>query len=101
MDDDRRMAVASFAERGGAAPKQVPDRIRWAFAVQDDDVVKRTGEYARRLAEMDESEESDVIKADGIGRRGVRVGRKRPGCGQIRFLQWWILATAETRGQDR
>ncbi|WP_254525838.1 hypothetical protein [Natrinema caseinilyticum] len=64
MDDEIRLAVAAFADRGGAAPEQVPDTIRWAFAVQDDDVVERTGAYAQRLAEMDDSEETETTEAD-------------------------------------
>ncbi|WP_254533850.1 hypothetical protein [Natrinema gelatinilyticum] len=66
LDDERRMAVAAFAERGGVAPEQVPDTIKWAFAIQDDDVIERTGEYAQRLAEMDESEETETIEADEV-----------------------------------
>ncbi|UHQ96120.1 hypothetical protein [Natrinema halophilum] len=64
MDDDIRMAVAAFAERGGSAPAQVPDTIRWAFAVQEDDVIEKTGEYAQRLAEMGESEEVNPVKTE-------------------------------------
>jgi hypothetical protein len=50
LDDPELLAVALHAESNGAPPDRVPEDVRMAFAMQDDETVTAVGQFARELA---------------------------------------------------